>query len=56
MKLTNALAIAVLLTAGCTNVTNRPVAPLTSKPFVAIDASVQVAEMTRGVNVLGYDP
>lgn len=42
---------------GCANTSgeNAP-QPVFSQPFTPLDATTQVGEMTRGVNVLGYDP
>lgn len=45
------------IAAGCANTGGEtPPGPVFSQPFTPLDASAQVADMTRGVNVLGYDP
>jgi endoglucanase len=52
------LILAVVTVAGCTTYPweEKPTAPTFAQPFAPVDAFAQVAEMGRGVNVLGYDP
>jgi len=50
-----ALSGLVLTLAGCTT-TAPPPAPSFTEGFTPIDPAAQVADMKRGVNVLGYDP